>query len=62
MEGYEVKFNVYADTQDEATLASVSIKRFISDLAEQGIAVTASKLTEAVGRWKDNYFLKSFFK
>ena len=62
MHGFEVKFNVYAETQGEADLASDAIKQFISDMARKGIAVTANKLTEAVRKWKDNYFVTSYFK
>lgn len=62
MKGYEVKFNVYADTQDEADLAVAAIKGFISEYASRGIAVTAKKITEAVARFKDNYFVENYFK
>ena len=62
MQGYEVKFNVYAETQVEADMASARIKAFIGELAQDGIAVTANKLSEAVTRWKGNYFVKQFFK
>ena len=62
MQGYEVKFNVYASTQDEAEMASATIKNFISEMAQKGVAVTANKLTEAVRKWKDNYFVTNYFK
>jgi len=62
MKGFEIKFNVYANSQEEADLACSSVKAFISELAQKGIAVSANKITEAVGKWKDNYFVASFFK
>lgn len=62
MKGYEVKFNVYAGSKDEADAASEAIKAFISGMAQKGIAVTANKLTEAVGKWKDNYFVTNYFR
>ena len=62
MQGFEVKFNVYAETQGEADLASEAIKAFISEMAQKGIAVTANKLTEAVRKWKGNYFVSNYFK
>lgn len=62
MSGYEIKFNVYANSQEEAELATAAIKDFISAKAMQGIAVTASKLTEAVRRYRDNYFVTNYFK
>ena len=62
MRGFEIKFNVYADTQEEADYASSQIKQFVTDLAQQGIAVTATKLAGAVIRWKDNHFVTNYFK
>ena len=62
MQGFEVKFNVYAETQAEADLASDAIKAFISEMAQKGIAVTANKMTDAVKKWKDNYFVTNYFR
>ena len=62
MNGFEIKFNVYAYSQQEADVASEAIKEFISGMAQKGVAVTANKLTEAVRKWKDNYFVTSYFK
>ena len=62
MQGYEIKFNVYADSQEEADFATKAIKDFIGDKAGKGIPVTASKIAEAITRWKDNYFVTNFFK
>ena len=62
MKGFEVKFNVYANSQDEADAASLAIKRFISGLAERGVAVTADKIAEAADKWKNNYFVTNYFK
>lgn len=62
MQGFEIRFNVYANTQEEADLASASIKQFISDLAEKGIAVTANRIAEAANKWKNNYFVTNYFK
>ena len=62
MKGYPIKFNVYAETQAEADKAAEAIKSFISVQARKGIAVTAEKLAAAVEKWKDNYFVISYFK
>ena len=62
MKGFEVKFNVYANTQAEADLASDAIKQFISEQAQKGVAVTAEKLTDAVRRWKDNFLVTNYFR
>jgi len=62
MKGYEIKFNVYADTQAQADEAARAIKDFIGESARQGIAVTAARLTEAVKKWGNNPFVKNYFK
>ena len=61
MQGYEVRFNVYAETSEEADAASSAIGRFVNELAARGIAVTAGKLTSAVSRWKNNPFVINYF-
>ena len=62
MQGFEVKFNVYATSQEEADAATSSIKGFINEMAGKGIAVTANKIAMAVSRWKDNVFVTNYFK
>lgn len=62
MEGFEIKFNVYAATQEEADEAAQTIRQFISELAVQGKAVTATKITEAVRKYRNNYFVINYFK
>ena len=62
MNGFEIKFNVYAETQEEADAATSEIKKFISEYASKGVAVTAAKIMEAVERWKNNSFVFRYFK
>jgi len=62
MQGFEVKFNVYAETENEANATTKAIKTFISEMASRGIAVTANKLTSAVERWRNNVFVINYFK
>ena len=59
MGGFEVKFNVYANSQEEADVVSAAIKSFINENARMGVAVTAEKITEAVRRWGGNPFIKN---
>ena len=59
MQGYEVKFNIYAKSQEEADAVSQAFKDIISENARMGVAVTASRITEAVRRWGGNPFLRS---
>lgn len=66
MEAYEVKFKVWAESQEEADLLSDAFRSFVNELGSIGIAVTASKAKEAIPKWKDNFLVKSkvldFFK
>ena len=62
MQGFVIKFKVYANTQEEADAASNAFCKFVDDMAEKGIAVTAEKLSSAISKWKDNYFVTSYFK
>lgn len=62
MSGFEIKFNVYANSQEEADRATEAIKAFISEKAKMGIAVTADKITAAVSKYRDNYFVTNYFK
>ena len=62
MSGFEIKFNVYANSQEEADRATEAIKAFIGAKAAQGVAVTADKIASAVNKYKDNYFVTSYFK
>lgn len=59
MKGYEVKFNIYANSQEEADQASQAIKAFISEHAKCGRAVTANKVATAVSKWKDNVLVRN---
>ena len=62
MQGFEIRFNIYANSQGEADAASRAIKSFIGEMAQKGIAVTATKVNEAVTRWKNNVFVTNYFK
>lgn len=59
MKGYEVKFNIYANSQQEADMAAQAIKAFISEHAKQGRAVTAAKVASAISKWKDNVLVRN---
>lgn len=54
MQGFEVKFNVYANSQAEADELTRAVKDFISDHARHGVAVTATKLTSAIRRFGES--------
>lgn len=66
MKGFEIKFNVYANSKEEAERAQKAIIEFINDNAQEGRAVSANKIAEIVPRWKQNALIKqqiaNFFK
>ena len=62
MQGFELKFNVYANTKQEADEATKEIVQFINELAQEGKAVTATKIAEAIRKYKRNIFVTSYFK
>lgn len=59
MEGYEIKFNIYAESAEEAASARNAIVGFIDALAGQGRAVSGKKIAEAAAKWDKNPFVKS---
>lgn len=62
MQGYPITFNIYAESPEEAELASQAIKDFISAKARVGVAVTAYKVAEAVARWSDSIIVTNYFR
>ncbi|MBQ4377079.1 MAG: hypothetical protein II793_05245 [Bacteroidales bacterium] len=66
LQGYEIKFNIYAESEAEAEEARQAIIAFIASHAQQGRAVTGRKIAEAVAKWDKNPFVKNeiikFFK
>lgn len=59
MQGYEIKFNIYAESAEEAIVARNAIVGFINTLAKQGRAVTGRKIAEAAARWDKNAFVRN---
>ena len=59
LQGYEIKFNIYAESPQEAEQARQALIGFINQHAKQGRAVRDSKITEAVSRWERNPFVKT---
>ena len=61
MQGFEIKFNVYANDQNEADNARNAIVSFINNMAQQGYAVTGNKIINAINRWGNNPLIKNYF-
>ena len=62
MEGYDIQFKVFAHDQEEADRTSLLLKKFVDDYAKNGIAVTASKISAAVTKYKDSFILTTYFR
>ena len=61
MKGYEVKFNIFAESQEEADAVSRAFREFVNDNARRGVAVSAAKILQAVRRWSGNAFIRNYF-
>lgn len=59
MQGFEVKFKIYADSQEEADNISSEFKGFVESLRLKGIAVSASKLKDLFILWNTNSFIRN---
>jgi hypothetical protein len=53
---------VYADNQQQADELQQSLYAFVDIKRQHGIAVTASKLTDALNKYGNNYFVNQFLK
>jgi hypothetical protein len=62
MKPIKVSFYVYVDDDSEATELAKSLHDFVEDKRRIGIAVTAKKLTEALNKFKNNFFVNNFLK
>lgn len=56
----KIEFNVWGNTQEGEELKK-ALCDFINIYGQMGIKVTASKMTEAINKWGNNMFVKSFF-
>lgn len=66
MKGFEIKFNIYANSEEEAAQAQKVIIDFINENAAEGRAVSAEKIVRLVPMWKQNALIRqhivNFFK
>ena len=59
MKGLPITFNIYANDEQEVEVLRFVITEFIRQHAEQGRAISAVKLTEALRRWDKNPIIKN---
>lgn len=62
MKGFKVCFNIFAESQEEADKVSAVLGQFVDNNARQGVAITASKVIEAINRWGNNFLVNSYLK
>ena len=62
MQPYQAKFFIYADNEAEVAELEKTLYDFVDSKRQQGVAVRASKLTEALTKYKDNFFVTKFLK
>ena len=66
MQGYELKINIYAENEAEIEETRQALATFINLHAQQGRAVSAKKITQAVNNWEKNPIVRNaiinFFK
>lgn len=62
MQVCKIEFFVYCNKEQEANELSRALYEFVNAKREQGIAVKAAKLTEAINKFKDNYFVTNYLK
>lgn len=59
MNGYPITFNIYANNEQEVEELRFVITEFIRLHAEQGRAVTAAKVADALRNWNNNPIIKN---
>lgn len=62
MKPYKITLYVYAETPKEAETAEKALYDFVKGKYERGVLVRADKITEALRRFADNFFLTNFLK
>lgn len=62
MQPYQAKIFIYADNENEVKEFEQIFYDFVNGKREQGIAVKAKKLTEALAKFHNNYFVNQFLK
>lgn len=62
MQPIEIKFYAYCDSEAEAKELEKALRDFVEAKRQQGVAVRASKLTQALTKYKDNFFVTQFLR
>lgn len=59
MQAFKAEIFIYAETQEEVDQFKQAVHKFIEENRLEGRAVTASKLTTALSKWKSNMLVKA---
>ena len=62
MQPIEIKFYVYGESEAEAKELEKALYDFVEAKRQQGVAVRAAKITEALKKYKDNFFVTQFLR
>lgn len=62
MQGFPITFNIYANDAQEVEILRFVITEFIRKHAEEGRAVSAKKLTEALQNCENNPIIRNRVK
>lgn len=62
MKPYKVAFYVYAESPDQIEALQNELNNFVREKYNSGVLVTASRLIEALARFKKNVLVDSFLR
>lgn len=62
MQPLPITFYAYCESDAEVKELEKALYDFVNAKREQGVAVRASRLTEALGKFKDNIFVTNFLR
>ena len=57
-----IKFYAYCESESEAQELEKALYDFVDAKRQQGVAIRAAKLTEALKKYKDNFFVTQFLR
>ena len=62
MQPYKIEMYVYAESQQEADKLQATLRAFVENKRNQGVAVTATSLTNAVERFGTHPLINNFLR
>lgn len=62
MKPYKIEIYIYAENEDQIKEARKAAYDFVSENYNRGVIVTAVKVSEALKKFKDNFFVTNYLK